>query len=475
MKHVKIQFRAVGACLLLFCASSFGEADPVVLYENYCASCHGDDLAGGGAKGFTDGLWRFGATKDRIFDSIKVGIPDQGMPAFGESLDDEEVTALTILLQDAEKKAGATPVNIPDRLLTLDYEIKVDVWVEDLEMPWAIDFTDEHTALITEQPGRLRVVRNGVLHPEPVANTPQVLPGGQGGLMDVAMDPAYEENGWIYLAYTHALPQENAGGRTRSMTRLSRGRLRDNTWSNEEVIYAAPHESYRTTRHHYGCRIVFDPEGRLYFAIGERGHGPDAQDLSLPNGKVHRIWPDGSIPKDNPFVNQPGALDTIFTYGNRNAQGLAVHPLTGRVWETEHGPKGGDELNLLSPGLNYGWPKVTYGIDYNGSIVSEFTHLEGMEQPILYWRPSIAACGLDFYRGDLFPKWKHRLLAGALAFEEVRLLNIEDERVMHQEIILKGAGRVRDVSTGPDGAIYVVLNRPNYVLRLSPIGERNYR
>lgn len=475
MRHFDAFFLAIAVFLNLCSIPAFGEEDPAALYKNRCATCHGDDLSGGGAKGFTDGIWQFGADSNHIFNNIKEGIPDQGMPAFGDGLKDDEIKGLVKFLQQAEEKAGVTPQSIPERLLTLDYEVKVEVWVKDLEIPWAIDFPDEHTALITERPGRLRIVRDGVLQPEPVANIPEVLHQGQGGLMDVAIDPAYRENGWIYLAYSHALPQDDSAGKPPAMTRLVRGHLRDNAWSDEQVIYEAPHETYRTTRHHYGCRIVFDPQGRLYFSIGERGYADDAQDLSRPNGKIHRIYPDGKVPEDNPFVNRPGALPTIFTYGNRNAQGLAVHPITGRIWETEHAARGGDELNLLSPGSNYGWPKITYGIDYSGAIISPFTHLEGMEQPILYWRPSIAACGLDFYRGDLFPKWKNRLLVGALAFEEVRLLNIENDRVMHQEIILRNAGRVRDVTTGPGGAIYVVLNEPHCVLRLTPIGERDYR
>lgn len=175
------------------------------------------------------------------------------------------------------------------------------------------------------------------------------------------------------------------------------------------------------------------------------------------------------MPADNPFVGQPGALATIYSYGHRNPQGMAVDPRTGSVWDSEHGPMGGDEVNLVRPGLNYGWPEITYGMNYNGTVITEFERKPGMEQPVLFWRPSIAACGLDFYKGDLFPRWKGRLFAGALAFEEVRMLILEDDRVIHQETILKNAGRVRDVQGGPDGAIYVVLNNPGTVLRLTPI------
>jgi glucose/arabinose dehydrogenase len=284
--------------------------------------------------------------------------------------------------------------------------------------------------------------------------------------MDVAIDPEYPQNGWIYLAYSHTLPEDD----DLAMTRIVRGKIVDNKWTEQQVLYEAAAQHYSDTRYHYGSRIVFDQAGYLYFPVGDRGARKQAQELSRPNGKIHRIHRDGTIPADNPFVNTENALPTIFTYGNRNPQGLAVHPETDLLWETEHGPMGGDELNLLRAGMNYGWPEITYGLNYNGTIISEFTAKPGMEQPILYWKPSIAVCGLDFYRGDLFKKWHNDLIVGALKYEEVRILDIESERVMHEEVILKNYGRVRDVACGPDGAIYVVLNEPDEVLRLTPVG-----
>jgi glucose/arabinose dehydrogenase len=314
----------------------------------------------------------------------------------------------------------------------------------------------------------LRVVQNGKLQDEPVKNTPKVLNEGQGGLLDVAIDPDYDKNGWVYLAYSHVLASEYDGNRPPAMTRIVRGKIENNSWTSEEVLFEASHDSYRTTRHHYGCRIVFDPWGHLFFAIGDRGAGYQAQDFTLPNGKVHRIYKDGSIPADNPFVHEEGAVKSLFSLGNRNIQGMAVHPQTGELWVTEHGPMGGDELNRIEWGKNYGWETITYGKNYNGTVITEETHKPGMEQPNLYWRPSIAVCGLDFYRGDLFSKWKNKLLVGALKYEEVRLLQIEGDKVVHQEVIVKNQGRVRDVSTGPEGAIYVVLNNPGTVIKLTP-------
>jgi glucose/arabinose dehydrogenase len=372
-------------------------------------------------------------------------------------------------VSDAEKNVGAVKPALVKELETLDYKLNVEVFAEGLDIPWAIVFLDANTALITEKPGRLRVVSKGKLLPEPVKNIPKVLNEGQGGLMDVAVDPDYNQNGWIYLAFSHVLDKPAKGEqRPGAMTKIVRGKIENNTWTNEQVLFEAPHEMYRTTRHHYGCRIVFDPRGYLYFAIGDRGTGFQAQDNSLPNGKVHRIHKDGKIPADNPFVSDPKAMKSLYSLGNRNIQGMAIHPVTGELWTTEHGPMGGDELNLIKPGKNYGWETITYGINYNGTIITEFTRMDGMEQPNLYWRPSIAVCGLDFYRGDLFKKWKNKLLVGALKYEEVRLLDIEGDRVIHDEIILKGQGRVRDVQTGPDGAIYVVLNDPGTILKLMP-------
>ncbi|KAF0239266.1 MAG: glucose sorbosone [Prolixibacteraceae bacterium] len=415
-----------------------------------------------------DGIWQYGAADSYKFRNVKFGILHLGMPSYDGILKDDDIRAIMKYVSDSEKSAGTVKPAIVKEFETLDYKLNVEVFAEGLEIPWAIDFLDPSTALITEKPGRVRVVIKGKLQPEPVKNIPKVLNEGQGGLMDVAVDPDYSQNGWVYLAFSHVLDKKAGEERPGAMTKIVRGKIENNTWANEQVLFEAPHETYRTTRHHYGCRIVFDPEGYLYFAIGDRGAGFQAQDNSLPNGKVHRIHKDGKIPADNPYMSDPKAMKSLYSLGNRNIQGMAIHPETGELWTTEHGPMGGDELNLIKPGKNYGWETITYGINYNGTIITELTHMEGMEQPNFYWTPSIAVCGLDFYRGDLFKKWKNKLLVGALKYEEVRLLSLEGNRVMHDEVILKGQGRVRDVQTGPDGAIYVVLNDPGTVLKLMP-------
>ena len=434
----------------------------------YCTSCHGPDLEGGMAQSLLDGNWQFGGGKKTNFRWIKFGLPHIGMPSWQSVLSDDEINEIVDYIAAEEQRRGITKPPIPDSLETRDYKINVEIFAEGLEIPWSLEFVDKDLAYITERPGRVRMIQNGILSSDYVVGTPAVLHEGQGGLMDIAVDPKYDKNGWIYLAYSHVLPADTSVKRPPAMTRIVRGRIEDMNWKDQEVIFEAPHEMYRTTRHHYGSRIVFDPEGYLYFSIGDRGASDQAQDLSRPNGKIHRIHSDGRIPTNNPFVQTPGAMASIYTYGNRNPQGMVAHPINGKIWATEHGPLGGDELNLITRGTNYGWPDITYGLNYDGSIISELTRKPGMEQPILYWNPSIAVCGLDIYFGDLFPKWNNRLLVGALRFEEVQLLEIEKDRVIYRQTILKNAGRVRDVTTGPDGAIYVVLNSPGTVLRLTP-------
>lgn len=459
-------FALVASGFMLICYADATSSQGEQFYQQYCSSCHGMRLQGGNAQSLVDGVWQFGEGRGWISRTIKFGIQHLGMPGYEKTLSDEQIGQIVDFLLAAEKAASPAKPQIPDTLQTREYDINVDVFAEGLEIPWSIDFTDTQTALITERPGRLRIVKNGQILPKAVKGTPAVLYEGQGGLLDVAVDPDYETNGWIYLAHSHALESDN--GRPGAMTRLVRGKLKDNTWTEQQVIYEAPHETYRTTRHHYGCRIVFDKKGHLFFGIGERGHQNDAQDLSKPNGKIHRIYLDGSIPKDNPFVDNKSALPTIYCYGNRNPQGLAIHPETDELWENEHGPLGGDEINLIESGRNYGWPVITYGRNYDGSIISNLTEKPGMEQPILYYVPSIAICGMDFVRGEMFAKWKNHLLNGALKYEEVRLADVKERRILHDEIILKNFGRVRDVACGPDGAIYVVLNEPGTVLRLTP-------
>ena len=443
--------------------------DGQALYEQHCATCHGENLEGGDGSSFIDAVWSYGEKKSHIFRNIKYGLNNVGMPAWASVMSDDDINSVIDFIFEKENQSGALPPAFPTELKTDDYAVTVETVADGLSTPWAISFLDERSALVTEKNGQLRLMVDDQLQTRPISNTPAVLDEGQGGLLDVATDPDYAQNGWVYLAYSHDLGETKTGeSRSVAMTRIVRGKIKDGAWTAEEVIFEAPHEKYSATRHHYGCRIVFDEKGYLYFSVGDRGAGDQAQDITYPNGKLHRINRDGTIPEDNPFVNDKNAIPSIFSYGHRNPQGLAFHPSTGELWETEHGPMGGDELNLPKMGLNYGWPEITYGINYNGEIISEFTEKPNMEQPVMHWTPSIAVCGIDFYKGDAFPEWKDNLLVTALKFKQLARLVIEGNKVVKEEIVLKNAGRVRDVGVSDNGMIYVVLNQPGKILKLSP-------
>lgn len=370
------------------------------------------------------------------------------------------------------------PGGLPDTLETLDYKVETEVLAENLIQPWAIDFLGPDTALVTEQPGRLRLLVDGELLPDSIAGTPSVFYQGQGGLLDVAVPSDYKENGWVYLTYSHALPPP---ADTLSMTKVVRGRIQEGAWQDQQVLFEAPPDTYREGDIQYGSRIAFGPEGHLYFSIGDRAAWPVdtttvfAQYLDRPGGKIYRLQRDGSIPRDNPFVGLDEALPGIYSFGHRNPQGLDVHPETGTVWATEHGPRGGDELNRLQAGANYGWPTITYGINYTGELITPKRRAERMKQPIFFWRPSIATSGFSFYQGEQFPYWQNQGLVSSLKNQSVRLLTTAGGRVMHQEVILQDAGRVREAVPGPDGSIYVVLNAPSRIVRLSHAADYTMR
>jgi aldose sugar dehydrogenase len=437
------------------------------LYQQHCAACHGRNLQGGLAPSMLDDQWTHGSTDEDLARIIRDGVPD-AMIGFSDELNEAEIRSLVILIRERRADFKPNRETRPQPTTAVETELhryRIETVAEGVDTPWAIDFLPDGRMLFTEKNGRLRLVQDGRLLP-PVKGVPAVRDAGQGGLMEVAVHPRHAENGWIYLAYSDPATRD---GREVSLTVLVRGRIRDGAWVDQETIWKAPLEFYRPGGGvHYGCRIAFDREGFLYFSHGERGRPEDAQNLALPNGKVHRIHDDGRIPADNPFVDRKDAFASIWTYGNRNAQGLDFDPRTGLLWETEHGPRGGDELNVLRRGANYGWPVITHGMNYNGTPVSALTAKEGMEQPVVHWTPSIAVCGIDFYEGNSFPKWRHNLLVSALAQQEVRRIVIEGDRVTAQEVIVKDIGRVRDVTSGPDGAIYLALNQPDRIVRIVP-------
>jgi glucose/arabinose dehydrogenase len=338
-----------------------------------------------------------------------------------------------------------------ERFSTELHEIEVTAVVDGLRFPWGMAFLPDGDILVTERDGALRLVRGGQLVPEAIAGLPEIAPTGQGGLMGIALDPAFEQEPWVYLAYA-------GKGRGGHGTEVVRGRLRGMRLEDVEVLFTALPKS-RGGRH-FGSRLVFLPDGTLLISLGDRGERKSAQDLDDHRGSLIRINPDGSVPEDNPFAG--GSKPEIFSYGHRNMQGLALHPDTGLPWTHEHGPQGGDEVNINRPGANYGWPVITYGVNYGiGTRIGEGTAKPGMEQPVHTWVPSIAPSGMAFYTGDQLPRWRGNLLVGSLKFGQLVRLTLDNDRVVDEERLLNNRfGRIRDVVMGPDGFVYLLTDSP---------------
>jgi glucose/arabinose dehydrogenase len=340
--------------------------------------------------------------------------------------------------------------------------VGVETLARGLDHPWGLAFLPDGRMLVTERPGRLRVVdRNGRVS-APLGGVPKVAAAGQGGLLDVALDPRFADNRLVYLSYAEPGP----GG---AGTAVARGRLADDRLDDVHVVYQQQPKA--ETSAHFGSRLVFARDGTLFVTQGDRfAHRDKAQDLSSGIGKIVRINPDGSVPRDNPFAGRAGARPEIWSYGHRNIQGAALHPDTGALWTAEHGARGGDELNHPEAGKNYGWPVITYGVDYSGARIGEGTAKPGMEQPVYYWDPVIAPSGMVFYTGDAFPQWKGSLLIGSLAPGGLVRLVLENGRVVREErFLLDGRDRIRDVRQGPDGLVYVLTDRTDgRLLRVTP-------
>jgi len=321
--------------------------------------------------------------------------------------------------------------------------------VDNLSNPWGMTWLPDGSMLITEKSGGIIHFKDG--EKTEIQNVPKVYNRGQGGLLDIELHPEYSSNGWIYI--THASSEGDGNG---GNTKLIRAKLDGSALVEIESLYKA---GPNTTRgQHFGSRIEFDNEGFVYFSVGDRGNRDvNPQDITRDNGKVYRLNDDGTIPQDNPFVDEKGAKKAIYSYGHRNPQGMAKHPKTGEIWVHEHGPKGGDEINIVKKGANFGWPIISYGINYSGTKFTEETSRPGMEQPVYYWVPSIAPCGMAFVTGNKYPEWKGHLLVGSLKFNYVELVKLNGEKVIDRVKIAEDVGRVRNVKIGPDGLIYIAV------------------
>jgi aldose sugar dehydrogenase len=469
-----------------------GRGNPMATkYAEVCATCHGTSVVKGPVgPSLFDAEWVHGGDDESIAKSIRDGFPDKSMPPSG--LTDQEAWQMVAYLRNQAANLKEKPVYVPDpdgQIVKSEKQaFKMEIVARNLETPWALAFLPDGRLLITERPGRIRIVdKKGVMAPEPVKGLPKVWEKQDGGLFDVEVHPDYGKNGWIYISYSETLagwtppppadpnaaPATPPGGRGRggppdppSMTVIMRGRLKDNEFVDQEVLFRAPREIYNSQNAHYGSRFIFDRQTHLFFSLGEKQQMMDAQDLSKPTGKIHRINDDGTVPKDNPYVGQPNVVQTIWSYGHRNPQGLAWDPVSGQLWESEHGPAGGDEINIIEPKKNYGWGVITMGIQNGITKRSE----PGMETPITYWTPSVAPSGIAFSTGKEYPGWKNNLFVSCLAGQQLKRLEIANGKVTHEEQVFNQFGRVHDVIQGPDGYLYVTLQLPGQVLSQSTPG-----
>jgi aldose sugar dehydrogenase len=427
-------------------------------YANFCASCHWDDMSW-----FKTRKWKYGNRVEDIAKSIQTGYPDFGMPGYADTLNDKQISDLAKLvylklgLKEEDKYRPAEGI-----YETEEMKLRPDTVIKGLKVPWGLAFLPDGDMLVTEREGKLFRYRDGKLIAE-IGGLPLIHADGQGGLMDIKLHPAYATNGWIYFSYTG----QPVPGEDKWNTSVMRAKLKGNTLTDQQLLFAGI--PALAANYHFGCKIDFDKQGHIYFGVGERGTMKKVHELSNDWGKVHRLNDDGSVPSDNPFVKTPGARGSIWSLGHRNPQGLVVSPFDGSVWESEHGPKGGDELNLIQKGKNYGWPLVTFGINYDGKIISRDTAMAGMEQPVTYWVPSFAPCGMTFVTGKRYKNWEGDILMGSLRFHNLVRVKTKDGKVIHQEVLLNNIGRMRNVTESPDGFIYVSLEAPGMIIKLVPV------
>ena len=462
LREKKHRSRLPFLVLFLSLLPSFSFAKVNELYTQHCAVCHGAKGEGGMGGSVINGEYQHGPDDAAWAKVIRDGLPDLGMQGYSDILSEEEIRSMVVYLRELEARSNRAPSSqLEDGRITTDrLTYHLEIVVENPNRMWGVTFLPSGHKLATEIDGAVRGITPDGHLLDPVQGTPKVIRKGQGGMLDIAAHPNVDKNGWIYLAYSD-------GKNEQAMTSIVRGRIQNNSWMDEETIYRADPKFRNRSGVHFGVRMVFK-DGDIYFSIGDRGRQNQAQDLNRPNGKIHRVREDGRVPEDNPFRKE--GLDTIWSTGHRNPQALAFRPGTNELWSTEHGPRGGDELNLIQRGKNYGWPRVTFGINYNGTPITEHTTLPGLEPPVLHWTPSIAVCGMAFVDGDVYPEWAGDLLVGGLRAQTIERLRIRDGKVVEQETILKNKGRVRDIKTSPSGHIYVILEgNGSRLVRLEPV------
>jgi glucose/arabinose dehydrogenase len=457
-----------------------------MLFDQHCSGCHGgSDGTMGRAPNLFDAKWLNSVTDAQIQKIVRSGIPETEMSGFAAAqITEQQLFELTVFLRTQSVNFAPKIEFIADpdgRVFSSEKQrFKIQVLARDLKTPWGMAFLPDGRLLLTERDGNIRIYADGKLS-DAVKGTPAPHVQQDGGYLDITVHPQYNREGWVYLAYSEVLPgftppaadatpppaagNGGRGGRgpqIPSNTVIVRGKINArNEWADQQVIFRSPARLYVTSGVHFGCRFLWDQQGHLYFTLGERGIMQNAQELMDNSlGKIHRINDDGTVPKDNPFAGKEGIDQTIWSYGHRNPEGLAWDPVTGKLWESEHGPTGGDEINVIQPGHNYGWGVISSGIQPG---ITERVQA-GMEQPIVYYTPAIAPAGISFYTGNEYPGWKNTsLFVGALKGQQLRRLEISGERVTHQEVLFAEFGRVRDIVQGPDGYFYIELQSPTGV------------
>ena len=432
-------------------------------YAEYCAGCHGVKM-----EAFADVQrgWKHGTSKEAIAKSIKVGIPKNGMPSYDTTFTDKEIEHLAAYIHSGVELYNSygfesEPDN-PTVFETSAGKVKAELVFDRADIPWGFAILPNGDLLVSDRKGDLYLKQGQ--ESQKLKNVPAVKSTFQGGLLDVELHPNYAENGWIYVSYSKPNPKGGDG----STTAIFRAKISGNSLTDVEDIFVAT--PYLETGHHYGSKLFFDKNGYLFFTVGDRGKRDDnPQSLKNHCGKVHRIKDDGAIPEDNPFVNVEGAMKSIYSYGHRNPQGLVINMENGTIWESEHGPRGGDELNIVIPGKNYGWPIVSYGINYNGTTFTDKTSDSKFKGPETYWVPSIAPCGMTMITNDKYGDWKGDVLIGSLRFDYVNKVSIKDDVILGEEQLFPKIGRVRNVEMGPDGFLYVAVEDPGRVYKMVPV------
>jgi glucose/arabinose dehydrogenase len=433
-------------------------ATPAENYQSFCSSCHGEKM-----NAFVDRDWKHGKDLKDLVKGITKGYANDGMPAFEAAFSKKEIEELAAYILEGVKNRAAYDFDDEPKsniFTSKKLTVKLDTIATGLDIAWGMAFLPDGDLLVTERAGKIYRVRNR--KNIEISGVPDVVAEGQGGLMDIALHPDFKKNQLVYFTYSK-------GKNNLSTTAVMRAKLTGNMLTDQKVIFEAL--PYAPTRHHYGSRLVFDNNGYLFISVGERGNeNENPQSLERDLGKIHRINDDGSVPADNPFKDASGNPTSIYSYGHRNPQGMALNPVTGALWENEHGPRGGDEINIIAPSKNYGWPVTSYGINYNGAVITDKTQAPGITDPQLYWLPSIAPSGMAFVTGDNYKPWKGALLVGSLRFKYLNLCYLDGTKIIEEEKLLKNIGRLRDVRMGPDGYIYVAVeNARGSVFRLMPV------